>query len=125
MGKYTAESTGMAVLRPIATEKLQKCPDKKKRIWSEELEAWGFFVSEEVTQQDMFLLWCSVSPGDRLVFKLDEEKEPQISTVVGVWRETEIDKSSWIYRLIDQSGRIVRISIDESELFKQASKLMF
>lgn len=125
MGRYTAESTGMDVLRPIAVQQLKKDLTKKKRIWSEELEAWGFFASEEVTQQDMFLLWCSVSPGDRLVFKLDEEKEPQVSTVVGIWRESEFDKPVWIYRLIDQSGRLVRISIDENELFRQAFKLTF
>lgn len=125
MGRYTAESTGMDVLRPLAAGELQKNPFKKKRIWSEELEAWGFFAEEEVTQHDMFLLWCSISPGDRLVFKLDEEKEPQVSTVVGVWKESDRGKSSWIYRLIDQTGRLVRISVDENELFRQGLRLTF
>jgi len=124
MGRYTAESSGMDVLRPLAAEELQKNSFKKKRIWSEELEAWGFFV-EEVTQHDMFLLWCSVSPGDRLVFKLDKEKAPQMSTVVGVWKESDAHKSAWIYRLIDQTGRLVKISVDENDLFRQALKLTF
>lgn len=124
MGRYTKESTGMEVLRPIAAKQL-KDPSVKKRIWSEELEAWGFFANEEVTQYDTFLLWCSVTPGDRLVLKLDEEKTPQVSTIVGIWKESDSIKSSWIYRLIDQSGRLIRISVDENQLFRQAFDLAF
>ena len=125
MGRYTAESAGMGVLRPIAHDQLKKDPTKKKRIWSDELEAWGFFAEGEITKNDIFLLWCSITPGDRLAFKLDGENNRQVSTVVGIWQEANSEKSSWIFRLIDQAGRIVKISVDESELFRQAWKLTF
>lgn len=125
MNESLIESTGMAVLRPIAKEYLRKDPSIKNRIWSEELEAWGFFSNEEVTHCDIFLLWCSVLPGDRVVFKLDEEKESQIALIINVWKESTTDRPFWIYRLLDQSGRIVRISVEERELFKQALKLAF
>jgi hypothetical protein len=125
MGRYTAESTGMDVLRPIAAEQLKKYPSKKTRIWSDKLEAWGFFAEDEITKNDIFLLWCSASPGDRLVFKLDEESNSQVSTIVGVWREVISDVPSWVFRLIDQSGRLVCVTINESELFLQASKSTF
>ncbi len=119
----------MDVLRPIAIEQLRKDPSKKKRVWSDELEAWGFFVYEnEITyQRDMFLLWCSIAPGDRLILNLNptEGKELQISTVVGVWRADDVDKPSWAFRLIDQFGRLVRIDVDENELFRQAFNLTF
>lgn len=125
MDKSLIESTGMAVLRPIAKEHLKKDPSIKNRIWSKELEAWGFFSNEEVTHCDIFLLWCSVLPGDRVVFKLDEEKQSQIALIINVWKESTADRPFWIYRLLDQSGRIVKISIEERELFKQALKLAF
>ncbi len=129
MGRWSLESTGMDVLRPIAIEQLRKDPSKKKRVWSDELEAWGFFVYEnEITyQRDMFLLWCSIAPGDRLILNLNptEGKELQISTVVGVWRADDVDKPSWAFRLIDQFGRLVRIDVDENELFRQAFNLTF
>ena len=124
MGRYTAESTGMEVLRPIAQQQLKKSPEKKKRIWSENLEAWGFFAEDEITKNDVFLLWCSVSPGDRLVFKLDEEKEPQVSTIVGIWKEPDTPEPTWTYRLIDQTGRLVRISVNENELFREGWKIL-
>ena len=117
MDKSLIESTGMAVLRPIAKEHLRKDPSIKNRIWSEE--------HEEVTRCDIFLLWCSVLPGDRVVFKLDEEKQSQIALIINVWKESTTDRPFWIYRLLDQSGRIVKISVEERELFKQALKLAF
>ena len=64
MGRWTAESTGMAVLRPIAKEHLKK-HNVKSRVWSDELGSWGLF-SKDANDLDEFIIWCSLEPGDRL-----------------------------------------------------------
>ena len=124
MGRYTAESTGMDVLRPIAAQQLKRNPEKKKRVWSEDLEAWGFFAEDEVTKNDVFLLWCSVTPGDRLVLKLDEENEPQVSTIVGIWKEPNTQEATWTYRLIDQLGRLAKIDVNEKNQLNHNNKII-
>jgi len=111
----------MKVLRPIAQERLKKSPDKKKRIWSDSLEAWGFFAAGGVTDDDEFLLWCSVSPGDRLAIRFENEASSKISTVVGIWREVGYDgNAQWVYRLFDESGRLLHVNVDERKFFQQA-----
>jgi hypothetical protein len=119
MGRYTAESTGMNILRPIAQEKLRKDASKKKRIWSDDLEAWGFFAIDEVTKQDIFLLWCSAAPGDRLIVN-DDQGNKKMTTIVGVWKNTIEGINWWIFKLIDQFGVILDLKIKENELFMQA-----
>ena len=124
MGKYTAESSGIDVLRSTAAQVLAQNQEKKKRIWSQEIEAWGFFSLEEITKEDTFLLICSVTPGDRLAYKFDASMQPQIATVVGIWRQLEEkDIPVWVCQLIDPKEGLIHISVEEKELFYQAWKM--
>jgi len=118
MGRYTAESTGMDVMRPIAAQQLRD-PQNKARVWSNNIEAWGWFSSDGPTEIDEFLVWCSISPGDRILISISNLKS-EVCVVVGVWKE----EYSWIFRLINQTGRIVDISIQEQCLFKSAWKFI-
>ena len=106
----------MAALRPIAADQLKNV-DQKNRIWSDKLNAWGFF-HDEITMKDEFLLWCSIEPGDMITLNLKD-----IYTVVGVWRDDVVkEKPIWIYRMMGQSGRTVDINVVERELFSEALK---
>ena len=108
------ETSGMSVLRPIAENQLKE-NNQKARIWSEDLDAWGFFI-EDITMKDEFLLWCSVTPGDRITLNRKD-----IYTIVGVWRDEKIkDIPSWIYRMMGQNGRTVDVNVKEKELFSEA-----
>lgn len=40
--------------------------DQKKRVWSEEMNCWGFFA-EKTTEVDQFLVICASRPGDMLL----------------------------------------------------------
>lgn len=110
------ESFGMSVLRPIANDQLIM-REQKDRIWSDDHGAWGFFV-EDITMKDEFLLWCSVTPGDRITLNTKD-----FYTIVGVWRDISIREApTWIYRLMGQNGRTVDVNVKEKELFLEASK---
>ena len=56
--------------------------------------------------------------------KLDEENEPQVSTIVGIWKEPNTQEATWTYRLIDQLGRLAKIDVNEKELFREGWKIM-
>ena len=117
MVRWTSESTGMSVLRPIASEQL-KDSFRKSRIWSTELEAWGFFGSDGGNERDAFLLWCSVSPGDRILLNLSGVLE--VHTVVGIWKENSVGVSRWTFKMINPSGVLSDVEVEEQDLFKQA-----
>jgi hypothetical protein len=116
MANWINEASGMSVLRPIAENQLKE-KNQKTRIWSDDLGAWGFFI-EDITMKDEFLLWCSVSPGDRITLNCKD-----VYTVVGVWRDEAIkEKPAWIYRMMGRNGRTVDVNVKEKELFLEASK---
>ena len=115
MRRWTNESTGMDVLRPVAKKALEKNFELKSRIWSGTLEAWGFF-SELSTDYDTFLLWCSAVPGDRLLFEVDNKME--ICTIVAMWKER--DTTSWKMRLMTSGCQLIDISTEEHKLFGSA-----
>jgi len=121
MGRWTAESTGMSVLRPIALKQL-KDPEKKSRIWSSELEAWGFFSKEGPSKRDAFLLWCSISPGDRIM--LDFFGHHDVHTVIGIWQKKSIGASRWTFKMINSAGAVNDFDVEEGELFRQAWGLL-
>ena len=120
MGQWTKESIGMEVLRPIALERL-KNHEQKARIWSSELEAWGFF-SGSVSEDDTFLLWCAITPGDRIAFDGITNGNLDIRTVIGIWKKTLATKSIWTLKMINQSCQLLDISIEETVLFHSAWK---
>ena len=110
----------MDVLRPIAASNIQK-REKKSRIWSPEQEAWGFFGKGDVTDEDVFLIWCSIVPGDRIIsdFFL-RDHPPETCTVLGIWKESHHDKNVWIMKMITPACQLLNVSIDEHFLFKFA-----
>ena len=112
------ESTGMSVLRPIANQRIDE--QKRKRIWCEKIEAWGFFSNEDPTEEDIFLLCCNISIGDRVY--VTNEKEGTIFILVGIWKQTSNNIPVWTYRLLGPNGYYFDLNILESRLFKQAWK---
>ena len=112
------ESTGMSVLRPIANQRIDE--QKRKRIWCEKTEAWGFFSNEDPTEEDIFLLCCNISIGDRVY--VTNEKEGTIFILVGIWKQTSNNIPVWTYRLLGPNGYYFDLNILESRLFKQAWK---
>lgn len=121
MGRYTAESTGMAVLKPIVAEQMRKNPTRKKRVWSDEYESWGFFEGD-ATMLDELLLWCSISPGDRIT--LDHPGLiKNFFTVVDIKRDTEVRESPlWIFKLLGPNSSFLDVKVKEKELFAEAMK---
>lgn len=125
MGQWEHESTGMEVLRPIAMQQL-KDYKKKARIWSDSQEAWGFFAND-VSEDDAFLLWCSISPGDRLIFctlnkEVDSTAVHNNYTVIGVWKKVLLNQPTWIIKVIGYTGQTINIEIEEQKLFRIATK---
>lgn len=106
----------MAALRPIAGQHLLD-EKKKKRVWSEELLAWGAFSSDP-SDFDEFLIWCSVSPGDRI--QVQDENEKMIHTVVKISREMSDNKHVWSFKLINPYGSVSTLKISESDIFRKA-----
>jgi hypothetical protein len=109
------ESYGMSALRPMAEMQL-KNPTHKSRVWSDLYEAWGFF-NKEITNSDEFLLWCSISPGDRITLdRPDQIKD--FFTVIGIWRdEEEKESSTWVFRLMGSNYSLLDIKVKEKQMF--------
>lgn len=112
------ESTGMSVLRPLALERL-KDPEKKKRVWSEKMECWGYFAEELFNQEDTFMLYCGMTIGDRICIS-NQSGHRQICTIVGIWKEKNDSTPVWKYRLLLPDGIYFDLSVKESALFKEA-----
>ena len=113
MGKWAAESTGLSVLRPIAAQILKN--DKKKcRVWSENLNAWGFF-HEIKNDEDSFLVWCSIVPGDRMYFQQPNEG---VHTLIAVWKQKDMERPAWTFKFLNSNGNLLDVHIDETTLFK-------
>lgn len=112
----------MSVLRPLAAAQL-KNSSHKNRVWSDDYESWGFF-GERVTNFDEFLLWCSVSPGDRLT--LDPSNNiKDFFTVVGVWQDKEEKEVPvWIFRLMGSNYNFLDVKVKEKNLFTEAIKYL-
>jgi len=112
------ESTGMSVLKPLALEKL-KDETKKNRIWSNQLESWGFFGVDTFSEEDAFLLYCGITIGDRLCVS-SANGVREICTLVGIWKEKNDSIPTWKYRLLQPDGSYFDLKVRESLLFKQA-----
>lgn len=119
MGKWTKESTGMEVFRPIAARLLIN-PELKARVWSENLESWGFFADGHATDTDMFILWCCSVAGDRVSFELGRNKDIEICTILAIWRDDNHNPPRWTMSLITPECKMVEISIEENKLFSTA-----
>lgn len=63
--KSLSEVHGMDLIERLAVEK-SKDPKAKKRIWSDEMQSWGFFA-EIPTEMDVFLIMGCCRPGDMFV----------------------------------------------------------
>lgn len=119
MGKYTAELTGIDVLRITAAQKLKNDQVIKKRIWSDFYEAWGFFDSS-ITECDEFLLWCSIKEGDRIILG-DSSDIKNFYIVVNIERDQKIRESPLlIFKLFSNDTSIIDVKIKEKKLFQQA-----
>ena len=112
------ESTGMLVLRPLALERL-KNSEKKKRVWSDELECWGFFGESTFSEEDSFLLYCGLTIGDRICIT-GQNGGRKICTIVGIWKEKVDEVPYWKYRLLQPEGSYFDLSVKEVNLFRQA-----
>jgi hypothetical protein len=65
--KGLSEIHGIDLVRRIAKESIKK-PEVKKRVWSDELQSWGFFSSSP-NQKDIFIIMGCANPGDMLIAK--------------------------------------------------------
>lgn len=106
----------MAVLRPIAKERLA-CPERLARVWCPKRESWGFY-SEDVSEEDAFLLWCSIVPGDMMLF-IDEQ-----CLVVFASREVSKNVMVWRYKLLASAGNTFDVEVEERELFRVAKRYL-
>lgn len=113
-----SESHGMSLLKEMAASQLKT---SKNRVWSEEYAAWGFFA-DDITMFDEFLLWCSISPGDRIT--LDAPKSVKdFFVVVDIKRDIEIKESPiWVFKLLGPETGILDVKVKEKELFLEAAK---
>jgi len=60
--KNLFEIHGVELIRNIAKDKI-KIPELKERVWSEEMNCWGFF-SNKIKESDIFLIMGCSNPGD-------------------------------------------------------------
>lgn len=114
MSKWSSESTGISVLRPLADEQLA-LKEKRTRVWNEARGSWGFYAPD-ANDDDAFLVWSSLTPGDRLF--LDETQ----CTVVAIRRETVRGTVRLGFKLLTATGSIVDVFVEENDLFKIARK---
>jgi hypothetical protein len=119
MGRWTAETHGVDVLR-VAARKLLSHPGIKPRVWSDTLCAWGFY-DKTVTEDDEFLFWTMIDVGDRICLSTIENHD--IATVVKVFQDKE--KATRNLLLLLSSGRVVTTSIEEGKLFRCGRKHVF
>jgi len=63
--KSLSEVHGLDLIERLADEK-SRDPSVKKRIWSDEMNAWGFFA-DSPTEMDTFLIMGCCRPGDAFV----------------------------------------------------------
>lgn len=125
MGKWTSESSGLEVMRRLASEKLRD-GGVKDRIWCPDTEAWGFFHDKEkshVTEMDEFLIWCSIKQGDRILV-YDESAGKTYAVVLRVWKERVKDVSYVKISMVDHRCVPFEMWKEESKLFAMAWKLL-
>lgn len=60
--KSLSEVHGMDLIKRLAAEK-SKDPNIKRRIWSDEMQSWGYFA-DSPTELDTFLIMGCCKPGD-------------------------------------------------------------
>jgi hypothetical protein len=60
-----SEVHGIDLIKRVAAGKI-KDQDSLSRVWSEEMQSWGFF-SERPNETDVFLIMGCAKPGDMLV----------------------------------------------------------
>lgn len=112
MGKWTKESHGFDMLRPIA-EKMLQDPKKKRRVWSEPYGAWGFF--EDMNQEDEFLFWSVLQNGDRVELSSFGFGEGEVGMVVGISRT---DDGKRRVKILLSNCRMIELSIEEGRVFR-------
>jgi hypothetical protein len=125
MGRWTKESHGFSILRPIA-EKLLLDSQKKKRIWSEKYEAWGFYCDDS-TQEDEFLFWSLIEVGDRVHLQSTIGHDCE-SSGIALIIDIKKDAGDGLFRkakLLLNTGRLIELSIEENKVFKWAWKYIF
>lgn len=124
MGKWSAENSGMGVVRSIA-KNFAKDENRKKRIWSEAHEVWGYYMEGAVTDADDFLFWCIVCIGDRVdMSSFGLGRAGEFGTVISVERETRDDVLVWAMKILGCNGKIVEMFIREQQIFKSGWNLM-
>lgn len=57
-----SEVHGFDLLRRVANELIKK-PEFRNRVWSDEMQCWGFF-SDEIKETDIFLIMGCFTSGD-------------------------------------------------------------
>jgi hypothetical protein len=124
MGKWTKESHGFSILKPIA-DKILSCPEKKSRVWSDAYEAWGFYA-DETSHEDEFIFWSVLCIGDRvhLGSSLGHSCEADdIALVVDIEKDptTSLRKA----KLLLSTGRLVELRVEEGKIFKWAWRYVF
>jgi hypothetical protein len=60
-----SEVHGYDLIKRVANEKLNE-KNNKSRVWSEEMQSWGFF-SKNPNENDVFLIIGCCSPGDMFI----------------------------------------------------------
>lgn len=63
--KNLSEVHGVDLIKRLADEKFRD-PVIRKRVWSDEMHAWGFFA-ESPTEMDTFMIMGCCRPGDMYV----------------------------------------------------------
>ena len=118
MGRWTNENSGMNVVRAIAKDVI-KNESKKKRIWSEAYAAWGYYMQDDVSDEDDYLIWCSIDVGDRIDMNSFGFSPPgEFGTVISLRRETPDDVPVWFMKILRPDGKIVELRMKEQEIFK-------
>lgn len=118
MGKWSAENSGMSVARSVAKD-FVKNEKRKKRIWSDAHEAWGYYMSDAVSDEDDCLLWCLVCIGDRInMHSFGFGKAGEFGTVISVDRMEVNDMLVWSMKILKPNGRMVEMHIKEQQIFK-------
>ena len=116
MSKWSKENEGMDLLKSVAREVL-KNDSIKKRIWSDQIESWGYF--DKKLPHDDFLIWCGSSVGDR--FCLGQATDFHLVwTILSNEKSLDPNRQTRIIRLLDNQCKIFEFEIEESYLYRTA-----
>jgi len=111
------ERSGMQLLRPLA-EKLLKEQTVKDRVWSDELEAWGFY-SPRREKIDNFLIWCNAKVGDRFAL-FSDAKVWMVCVILSIKKDLDPQRNVWKMTLLNPTASTMEFEIEESILYMSA-----